>query len=85
MMCPKCHGSMRPHNRNGIQIEQCDQCRGIFLDFGELEAISRLEGQWAAPMPPQQQHYGHAPPAWGAPNYHPKHRHKSFGKMFFSS
>jgi uncharacterized protein len=89
MMCPKCQGSMRTHNRNGIQIEQCDQCRGVFLDFGELEAISRLESQWSAPVPPPG--YGHAPPpgyappAWGSPHYHPKQRHKGFGKLFFSS
>jgi Zn-finger nucleic acid-binding protein len=78
---------MRTHNRNGIHIEQCDSCRGVFLDFGELEAISRLETQWAAPMP---QHgpppgYGGPPPGWGSPHYHPKHKYKSFGRMFFSS
>ncbi|WP_374690073.1 zf-TFIIB domain-containing protein [Frankia sp. AvcI1] len=52
MQCPKCHAMMRTYNRNGIQIEQCDGCRGIFLDYGELEALTRLEAQWSQPAPP---------------------------------
>ncbi|NEY37001.1 zf-TFIIB domain containing protein, partial [Streptomyces sp. PRKS01-65] len=49
MQCPKCHGPMHTYNRNGVQIEQCSSCRGIFLDYGELEALTRLESQWAQP------------------------------------
>ena len=36
MHCPKCRGVMRTYTRNGVHIEQCDNCRGIFLDYGEL-------------------------------------------------
>jgi Zn-finger nucleic acid-binding protein len=83
---------MHTYNRNGIQIEQCSGCRGIFLDYGELESLTRLESQWAQPAPPPPaapQAYP-AAPAWGAPHggghyggHH--HRHKSFGHMLFSS
>lgn len=61
MQCPKCHALMQTYNRNGVQIEQCGGCRGIFLDYGELEALTRLEGQWQQqpPAPPMHQ----APPA----------------------
>ncbi|MCF1650401.1 TFIIB-type zinc ribbon-containing protein [Streptomyces indiaensis] len=54
MQCPKCHAPMHTYNRNGVQIEQCSGCRGIFLDYGELESLTRLESQWsqAAPPPP---------------------------------
>jgi Zn-finger nucleic acid-binding protein len=85
---------MRTFNRNGVQIEQCDGCRGIFLDYGELEALSRLESQWAPPPPAPPPAPMHAPPvqygapAWGAPHHHYKHghyHHKSFVKMLFSS
>lgn len=83
MQCPKCHAPMHTYNRNGVQIEQCSGCRGIFLDFGELEALTRLESQWvqqAPPAPPA----AHAP-AWGAP-HHGHHGHRrSFGRMLFSS
>ncbi|WP_078594371.1 zf-TFIIB domain-containing protein [Streptomyces sp. NRRL S-920] len=74
MQCPKCHAPMHTYNRNGVQIEQCNGCRGIFLDYGELESLTRLEAQWGGPQvppppaPPAPQGYPAAPaPAWGAP------------------
>ncbi|KUJ58793.1 hypothetical protein ADL25_00805 [Streptomyces sp. NRRL F-5122] len=85
---------MHTYNRNGVQIEQCSGCRGIFLDYGELEALTRLESQWtqpAPPPPPAPQAYP-AAPAWGAPHgghgghgHYGHQRHKSFGHMLFSS
>ncbi|ANS63960.1 hypothetical protein SLINC_1736 [Streptomyces lincolnensis] len=82
MQCPKCHAPMHTYNRNGVQIEQCSGCRGIFLDYGELEALTRLESQWgggpAVPPPPAAPQYPAASspypsappaPAWGAPQH----------------
>jgi Zn-finger nucleic acid-binding protein len=87
MQCPKCHSVMRTYNRGGVQIEQCDGCRGIFLDYGELEALSRVEAQWmqAAPPPPvpPTAHYGQ--PAWGAHPHHRPHGQHSFARFLFSS
>lgn len=51
MTCPKCQGQMRTVDRDGVHIEQCTQCRGIFLDRGELEHIVGAE----------QRHYGGVP------------------------
>ncbi|GAB2585977.1 zf-TFIIB domain-containing protein [Streptomyces capparidis] len=82
MQCPKCHGMMQTYNRSGVHIEQCGNCRGIFLDYGELEALTRLESQWtpqappAAAPPPSYPAHGapvhgapvHGAPAWGAPH-----------------
>ncbi|MEG3629515.1 TFIIB-type zinc ribbon-containing protein [Streptomyces poriticola] len=95
MQCPKCRAPMHTYNRNGVQIEQCSGCRGIFLDYGELEALTRLEAQWsqaAPPPPPAPQGYPAAPaaPAWGAPHHGHGHHHghrknKGFGRMLFSS
>ncbi|MEZ7007231.1 zf-TFIIB domain-containing protein [Streptomyces sp. AD55] len=93
MQCPKCHAPMHTYQRNGVQIEQCGGCRGIFLDYGELEALTRLEAQWAPPAPPAPpapQAYPSAPaPAWGAPHgghgHYGRHRHRGFGRMLFSS
>ena len=78
MQCPKCRGAMRTYNRNGVHIEQCDQCRGIFLDYGELEALSRVETQWVQPAPPPPAH-GHHQPHYG------HHRQKSMFGMLFST
>ncbi|MCG5117650.1 MULTISPECIES: zf-TFIIB domain-containing protein [Streptomyces] len=100
MHCPKCHAPMHTYNRNGVQIEQCGGCRGIFLDYGELEALTRLESQWSqqapplaappAPQPPHGQAYPAPPaPAWGAPHHGGHHygrrRDRGFGRMLFSS
>jgi Zn-finger nucleic acid-binding protein len=99
--CPKCPGYMRTYNRSGVHIEQCDNCRGIFLDYGEAEALSRAEAQWNQPAPPPPGYSAPPPPAQGYPaqgypaqpawgshghgGYHPHRKHSSFGRMLFSS
>jgi Zn-finger nucleic acid-binding protein len=76
---------MRTFDRNGVHIEQCEMCRGIFLDYGELETLTRMEGQYA------QQHYGPPPglPSWGAPHHghhhHRHHRERGLFDLLFSS
>ncbi|MFG3320231.1 zf-TFIIB domain-containing protein [Streptomyces sp. NPDC048171] len=97
MQCPKCHAPMHTYNRNGVQIEQCSGCRGIFLDYGELESLTRLEAQWSQSAPPPappaapQAYPAAQQPAWGAPHgghghgHYGHHRQKGFGRMLFSS
>jgi uncharacterized protein len=46
LTCPKCHGAMRQYERSGVTIDQCGECRGIFLDRGELEKLFEAEAQW---------------------------------------
>lgn len=41
--CPKCSIPMRTTKRNGIHVESCPDCRGIFLDRGELDRLLDLE------------------------------------------
>lgn len=71
MSCPKCRAPMQTHSRHGVHIEQCGRCRGIFLDFGELEALTQMQMQWMQQMAqaPAQAPISHTPPppAWGAP------------------
>lgn len=69
LTCPKCAGSMRTYERNGITIDQCTDCRGIFLDRGELERLIEAEdvhyGQAANPRPGLDDRYpepGYADP-----------------------
>ena len=65
LTCPKCHGTMRTYERNGVHVDQCTECRGIFLDRGELERLIDAENDWhdrdsgprpAAAAPQHQQH-----------------------------
>lgn len=43
LTCPKCGGEMRTYERNGVTVDQCGECRGIFLDRGELERLIDAE------------------------------------------
>jgi len=96
LLCPKCAGVMKTYERNGVHLEQCDSCRGIFLDFGELESLTQMENRFAQavppPMPAPQQGYGYGEsgygggygPGWGhRGNKH--YRKQGFGRLFFSS
>lgn len=55
LTCPKCHGEMRNYERSGVHVDQCTECRGIFLDRGELERLIDGENSWAdrVAAPPQ--------------------------------
>jgi Zn-finger nucleic acid-binding protein len=46
LTCPKCHGTMRTYERNGVHVDQCAECRGIFLDRGELDRLMDAENAW---------------------------------------
>ncbi|MEU3020446.1 MULTISPECIES: zf-TFIIB domain-containing protein [unclassified Nocardiopsis] len=63
MICPKCQSQMRTYDRQGVHIDRCDGCQGIFLDRGELERVVSAE----------QRHYGAVPPDPQAPPPHPGH------------
>ena len=46
LTCPKCHGTMHTYERNGVHVDQCTECRGIFLDRGELDRLIDAENAW---------------------------------------
>jgi Zn-finger nucleic acid-binding protein len=52
LTCPKCHGTMRTYERNGVHVDQCSDCRGIFLDRGELDRLIDAENTWHGSTPP---------------------------------
>ncbi len=39
MNCPTCNITLLMTERQGVEIDYCPQCRGIWLDRGELEKI----------------------------------------------
>jgi Zn-finger nucleic acid-binding protein len=51
---------MRTVDRQGVHIEQCENCRGIFLDHGELEQVLAAEDRFygAAQYVPPGGHRG---------------------------
>lgn len=42
MKCPKCGMELIEIDYAGIKIDKCSECEGIWLDAGELEAVSKL-------------------------------------------
>ena len=74
MKCPTDSATLVMSERSGVEIDYCPECRGVWLDRGELDKIiDRAEAEFAArtpaaaapvaPAPPA------APPAHAAPSY----------------
>lgn len=43
MKCPKCGMELIEIDYKGLKIDECSECKGIWLDAGELAAVSKLE------------------------------------------
>ena len=81
LTCPKCQAPMRSYERSGVTVDQCTECRGIFLDRGELERLvdadTRFHGD--APTAPPT-------PAPQSPSYQQQyapqtsHGHQGYGQ-----
>ena len=82
---------MRQYERSGVVIDQCGDCRGVFLDRGEMERLVDAENAWhnqqrsapPAPQPSYPQQGGHPQqqgyPQQGYPQQgHPHKKRKSF-------
>jgi Zn-finger nucleic acid-binding protein len=66
LMCPNDNAAMQTLERGGVQFDMCPNCRGVWLDRGELEKLmesATAEGRASAPQaapapqppyPPQQ-------------------------------
>jgi Zn-finger nucleic acid-binding protein len=39
MRCPVCEVELKMTDRQGVEIDYCPQCRGVWLDRGELDKI----------------------------------------------
>jgi uncharacterized protein len=81
---------MRQYERSGITVDQCGECRGIFLDRGELERLIDAENDWHAASPPQPQPQYQAAGRQHHRDYdsgeyptHKRHKRRSFlGELF---
>ncbi len=52
MQCPVCSNSqLVMSERQGIEIDYCPQCRGVWLDRGELDKIIERSSASVAPAP----------------------------------
>lgn len=89
MPCPVCRVALVMSERQGVEIDYCPQCRGVWLDRGELDKILERSTQMAPTAAPQSQpsapyadrghSSGHGQP-WG---HKPYKRKKSFLEELF--
>ena len=65
MTCPVCAVPLTMSERQNVEIDYCPQCRGVWLDRGELDKIIERAAAEATPQaPPQPEPRGpsYAPP-----------------------
>jgi uncharacterized protein len=88
MRCPVCPDTtLSMSNREGIEIDYCPKCRGVWLDRGELDKIIERSGipdQSAAmpPADPRQQPGGYRHYDDDHRKYHYKKRRGLLGDLF---
>ena len=51
MQCPTDGTTLTMSERSGIEIDYCPQCRGVWLDRGELDKIIERSATQQAPAP----------------------------------
>ena len=44
LLCPACRVDLVMSERNGVEIDYCPKCRGVWLDRGELDKILERAG-----------------------------------------
>ena len=68
MQCPVCRVPLAMSDRQGIEIDYCPQCRGVWLDRGELDKIidrsAPQSGGQPAPQPSAPLHQGGGQSPW---------------------
>ena len=93
MNCPVCTTPLMAVERQGVEIDHCPRCRGVWLDRGELDKLIERsadyyggrrgdddDSDWG-----DDRRHGHYPPPghYPAPNGHYPPKKKSFfGRMF---
>lgn len=45
MKCPSCNIALVMTDRSGVEIDYCPECRGVWLDRGELDKIIERSSQ----------------------------------------
>lgn len=58
---------MRSYERSGVTVDQCAECRGIFLDRGELERLVDAENRFYNPAEPARADTRHSGARHGEP------------------
>jgi len=90
MPCPVCRVPLVMSERQGVEIDYCPQCRGVWLDRGELDKIVERNARDGAPRtspPAPDPQYGGGSDRSYSHHHHqggrPPKRRKSFLEELF--
>ncbi len=87
MFCPACKDSvLSMTERQGVEIDFCPKCRGVWLDRGELDKIIEKSAVTTEAPPPVQQNNNYQQPQQQHPQqpyYKGYKRRKSFLEELF--
>jgi uncharacterized protein len=61
MKCPKCNETLIMADRQGIEIDYCPNCRGVWLDRGELDKIIERSAAYTMGLDPGPTQYREEP------------------------
>ena len=81
MKCPSCNETLLMSEKNGVEIDYCPKCRGIWLDRGELEKIMERSGEHYSKREnydSDYKRYGYDDYKKGHHGQHPHKKKKSF-------
>lgn len=90
MNCPVCKdAALVMSERQGIEIDYCPKCRGVWLDRGELDKIIERSTQEAPAAASQSARvplagpWGHDPQGHGRDHHRDSYRRKSIWQDLF--
>lgn len=82
MNCPTCNVTLLLAEKQGIEIDYCPQCRGIWLDRGELEKIIEKSNQHEATRYPEYRRDKHYDDHRHSDDYRYKRKKGFLGELF---
>ncbi|MGZ5286508.1 MAG: TFIIB-type zinc ribbon-containing protein [Flavisolibacter sp.] len=91
MNCPNCNETLVMADRQGVEIDYCPKCRGVWLDRGELDKIIERASDYMGPATPGSDQNNPYPQQGGQykdphykhdPHYKGKKKKGFFGDFF---
>lgn len=83
MKCPICADeNLVMTDRQGIEIDYCPKCRGVWLDRGELDKIIERSGTVAPPQAQSNRDYREPTRGSSTHGYHKKKKGGLLGELF---
>lgn len=82
MKCPICEVDLVMSDRQGIEIDYCPKCRGIWLDRGELDKIIEKSASHGHQSTSPKYHTPRHDDDYDRDGYHRKKKESWLGEIF---